>query len=226
MSTFVLIPGAGGVAWYWSRVAPLLTAAGHVAIPVDIREDDPALGLPEYADLVEAAAGEHTDVVLVGQSLGAFTAPVVADRRAIDAIVLINPMIPVPGEKPGEWWAATGQPEARVAADEAAGRDTTFGVETHFLHDLPPDVLAEAPGEHRDPADTPFGQPAEFAQWPTDVSVHVLLGQDDRLFPVEFAHRVARDRLGVEADVISGGHLLALANPTGVAEKLIGYVSG
>ena len=36
MSTFVLIPGAGGVAWYWHRVVPLLTAAGHEAIPVDL----------------------------------------------------------------------------------------------------------------------------------------------------------------------------------------------
>ncbi len=29
MSTFVLIPGAGGAAWYWHRVVPLLRAAGH-----------------------------------------------------------------------------------------------------------------------------------------------------------------------------------------------------
>ena len=225
MSTFVLIPGAGGAAWYWSRVVPLLTAAGHVAKAVDIAEDDPSLGLPEYADIVDGATGEHTDVLLVGQSMGAFTVPVVASRRPVDAVVLVNPMIPVPGETAGEWWDATGQPAARVAADEAAGRDTTFDVRTHFLHDLPPDVLAEAPGEHRDPADTPFTQPAEFDQWPTDMPLHVLLGRDDRLFPLDFAFQVARDRLGVEADVIPGGHLLALANPTGVAEKLIAYVA-
>ena len=36
MSTFVLIPGAGGTAWYWHRVAPLLREAGHEAIPVDL----------------------------------------------------------------------------------------------------------------------------------------------------------------------------------------------
>ncbi|HEX4102488.1 MAG TPA: hypothetical protein VHY21_18425 [Pseudonocardiaceae bacterium] len=29
MSTFVLLPGAGGSAWYWSRVVPLLADAGH-----------------------------------------------------------------------------------------------------------------------------------------------------------------------------------------------------
>ena len=32
MTTFVLIPGAGGVAWYWHLVAERLTDAGHEAI--------------------------------------------------------------------------------------------------------------------------------------------------------------------------------------------------
>jgi pimeloyl-ACP methyl ester carboxylesterase len=44
--TFVLIPGAGGAAWYWHRVVPLLQAAGHDAIAVDLPADDPAAGLP------------------------------------------------------------------------------------------------------------------------------------------------------------------------------------
>ncbi len=33
---FVLIPGAGGAAWYWHRVVPLLQEAGHEAIAVDL----------------------------------------------------------------------------------------------------------------------------------------------------------------------------------------------
>ena len=47
--SFVLIPGAGGAAWYWHRVVPLLQAAGHDAVAVDLPADDPAAGLPEYA---------------------------------------------------------------------------------------------------------------------------------------------------------------------------------
>ena len=73
--TFVLIPGAGGTAWYWHRIVPLLRRAGHGAIAVDLPGDDPAAGLPEYADLVVAAIGDRTNVVLVAQSLGGFTAP-------------------------------------------------------------------------------------------------------------------------------------------------------
>jgi hypothetical protein len=46
----VLIPGAGGAGEvYWREVALELKARGHTAIPVEIREDDPAVGLPEYA---------------------------------------------------------------------------------------------------------------------------------------------------------------------------------
>lgn len=75
MSTFVLVPGAGGAAWYWNRVIPLLQRAGHEAVAVDLPGDDENAGLLEYARLVVAAIGESDDVVLVAQSLGGFTAP-------------------------------------------------------------------------------------------------------------------------------------------------------
>src|SRR4051794_20643130 len=101
MSTFILIPGAGGTAWYWSRVVPLLERAGHEAVAVDLPGDDENAGLPEYTRLVLEAIGASTDVVLVAQSLGGFTAPLVCDRASIRGLVLVNAMIPVPGETPG-----------------------------------------------------------------------------------------------------------------------------
>lgn len=57
MPTFVLIPGAGGVAWYWHRVVPLLEAANHEAIAVDLPGDDERAGLTAYADRVVEAIG-------------------------------------------------------------------------------------------------------------------------------------------------------------------------
>src|ERR1700746_1761207 len=84
---FVLIPGAGGTAWYWHRVAPLLRQAGHEAIAVDLPGDDPAAGLPEYSELVADAIGGHGKVVLVAQSLGGFTAPLVAAKVPVDSMV-------------------------------------------------------------------------------------------------------------------------------------------
>jgi pimeloyl-ACP methyl ester carboxylesterase len=222
MSTFVLIPGAGGSAWYWHLVVPALEALGHEAIPVDIREDDPKLGLPEYADIVRAAVGDRRGVVLVGQSMGGFTVPVVARDVAPRMIVLVNPMIPLPGERPGEWWDATGQGEARISNDEQAGRSTEFDPYTHFLHDVAPEVLAGSESENRGPSDTPFGQPCEFERWP-EVPIKVLTGRDDRFFPAAFQRRIAKDRLGVDVDEIPGGHLVALSNPLGLAERLHQY---
>jgi pimeloyl-ACP methyl ester carboxylesterase len=222
MATLVLVPGAGGNGEYWDRLVPELERRGHDAIAVDIKEDDPALGLPEYADIVEHAIGDRTDVVLVAQSLAGFTAPMV--RRRLQMIVLVNAMVPQPGETPGDWWANTEASEARQELDDAEGR-TAFDVEAHFLHDLSDEVKAAVYASNpREPSDTPFGQPCEFERWP-DVPIKVVVGRDDRFFPAEFQRRVAKDRLGLDVEVIRGGHLVALANPVELADLLVAHAA-
>src|SRR5262249_58893360 len=116
MTTFVLIPGAGGSAWYWHRVVPLLREAGHEAIAVDLPGDDEAAGLREYAGLVTDAIGGRDDVVLVAQSLGGFTAPLAAPRPGVRALVFVNAVIPAPRETPGAWWGHTGWGQGRIDA--------------------------------------------------------------------------------------------------------------
>jgi pimeloyl-ACP methyl ester carboxylesterase len=223
MPTFVLIPGAGGDAGYWQLLEPELARHGHRAIAVGIAQDDPTLGLREYADIVEQAIGTHDDVVLVAQSLGGFTAPMV--RTPVPMIVLLNAMIPVPGETAGEWWGNTRWEEARRAADEAAGHRGEFDLEFHFLHDLSADaraaLLARPP---REMAGTAFAQPCEFTRWP-DVPIKVMIGADDRFFPAGFQRRVALERLDTSADEIPGGHLVALSNPAALADRLNAYAS-
>jgi pimeloyl-ACP methyl ester carboxylesterase len=221
MTTFVLIPGAGGAAVHWDETVAELASRGHRGIAVDIRGDDPALGLPEYAEIVDAAIGEHTGVVLVAHSLGGFTAPMITSP-AVARIVLLNAMIPLPGETPGQWWGAVGSGEAMWAAAEAGGYGHEFDLETYFLHDLSDAAKASMAGGDREPADTPFGQPCTFERWP-DVPIHVLVGADDRMFPAEFQVRVARERLGVDADVMPGGHLMAKSRPAEVADRLVAY---
>jgi hypothetical protein len=43
------------------------------------------------------------------------------------------------------------------------------------------------------------------------------------MFPLEFQRRIARQRLGLEVDAIDGGHMLALSNPRGLADRLVAY---
>ena len=96
MVTFALIPGDGGVAWYWHRIVALLGEAGHEAIAVDLPGDDAQAGLSVYADQVVEAIGSRR-VVLVAQSLGGFTAPLVCERVNVRMLVFVNAMIPIPG---------------------------------------------------------------------------------------------------------------------------------
>ena len=220
MSTFVLIPGAGGAAWYWSHVVPLLQRAGHEAVAVDLPGDEDSAGLPEYARLVLEAIGGHQDVVLVAQSLGGFTAPLVCERAPVAELVLVNAMIPIPGETPGAWWGNTGWAAARRTAAAARGYSTEFDTDTYFLHDVPPDVAAEGEPYQRPEADAVFESVCTFTAWPR-IPTRVLAGEGDRFFPLDFQRRVARERLGMEPDVVPGGHLLALANPDGVADYLL-----
>ncbi|MBT2593764.1 alpha/beta fold hydrolase [Arthrobacter sp. ISL-72] len=220
MSRFVLIPGAGGAAWYWSHVVPLLQGAGHEAVAVDLPGHDESAGLPEYTRLVLDAVGEFQDVVLVAQSLGGFTAPLVCQRASVRELVLVNAMIPVPGETPGAWWGNTGWAAAQQAAATAHGYSPDFDADTYFLHDIPPEVAAEGEPHQRPEADTVFESVCDFTEWPK-IPTRVLTGEADRFFPMGFQRRVALERLGIEPDVVPGGHLLALANPDGVANYLL-----
>ena len=223
MATFVLIPGAGGHAAYWNRLIPELETRGHRAVAVDIEENDPSMDLHGFAAVVEAAMGDDSDVVLVAQSLGGFTAPMI--RKPVQMIVLLNAMIPRSGESPNEWWGNTGSGSARREADLAAGRDPEFDFDRHFLHDVPDDARAELlAAEAREPSAAAMAQPCDFTDWPA-VPTKVLIGRDDRLFPAEFQRRVAEDRLGLDADEIRGGHLVAMSNPSGLAALLVAYAA-
>ena len=158
MSTFVLVPGAGGAAWYWHRTVPLLERAGHEAIAIDLPGDDPTAGLPEYTRLVADAIGDRDDVVLVAQSLGGFTAPLVAAKVPLRGLVFVNAMIPSPGETPGAWWDNTGWLAARTAAAERGGYGTDFDPAVYFLHDVPPEVAAAGAAYQRPAAQRWLGR--------------------------------------------------------------------
>ena len=214
MSTYVLIHGAGSDAWYWHLVTPKLQAKGHEVVAVDLPCDDDTAGFEQYADVVVHAAASHDDVVVVAQSLGGFTAPLVCGRLDVKLLVLVAAMVPRPGESAGEWWANTGHvfPEP-------------FDPEVVFLHDVPPDVVAASLGHVREQSNAPFERPWPLDAWPA-VPTRFLLCRDDRFFPADFQRRVVRDRLGFEPDEMSGGHLPALAHPDELVDRLEAYRLG
>jgi len=147
------------------------------------------------------------------------------DRVDVRVLILVAPMIPAPGESPGAWWSNSGQETARRQQDEREGRDpnAAFDVMTTLMHDVPQEIVAEAfaRGEPRQ-SDTPFSEPWPLDRWPP-VPTRVLAGRHDRLFPLEFMRRLARERLNIAADVIDTGHLPALSRPGELAQKLETY---
>ena len=219
-TSFVLVPGAGGMAWYWHRVARLLERAHHEPIAIDLPGDDASASFCDYADIVVRAIGKRVNVVLVAASLGGFTAPLVCDRASVRMLALVNAMIPQPHETAGAWWENTQSGQARIAAAKRGGYSTEFDLQTYFLHDVPEEVLRTGPTRQRDQTDAIFQRTCPFERWP-QIPIHVIASADDRFFPLEFQRRVARDRLHTEVVVVPGGHLVALSHPDELVDQLL-----
>jgi pimeloyl-ACP methyl ester carboxylesterase len=208
VSAFALIHGGGGSAWDWHLVAPELRKRGHDPIAVDLPTEDASAGWWDYADTVVEAVGDRPQLIVVGHSLGAFTAPLMCARRPVELLVLVAGMIPSPGEPFSDWWTNSGYEES--------------GYDDVFYHDVPPELAAEARTRERGQAERPLNDPWPLESWP-DVPTRYLLCHDDRMFPAEWARRHARERLGIEPDEIEGGHYITLSRPYELAERLDAY---
>ena len=221
MATYVLIHGAGDAS-YWHRVVPELRALGHDVVAPELPSDDEA-GLTGYTDAVVSAIGDRTDLIVVAQSLGGFTGPLVCDRVPVRLLVMLAAMVPVPGETAGDWWGNTGAEQARLEKAEREGRPPEFDLMTTFFHDVPPEIVAEATSrEQRAESAAMWTQPWPLDAWP-DVPTRFLLCREDRFFPAPFMRRVVRERLGITPDEMDGGHLPALSRPKDLIDRLEAY---
>lgn len=225
MRTFVLIHGAGDGGWSWHLVEAALRACGHDVVAPDLPADDEST-LTDYADAVVRAVDGRRDLVVVGHSYGAFTAPLVAERLAVDLLVLVAGMIPSPGESPDDWWTNTGY---RIAKAEHAVRDGGLTGNPDpfvcFYHDVPRELAERAMNAERaHPSQASMAEPWPLAAWP-DVPTKLVLCTEDRCFPPDFMRRLAAERLGVVPDEIAGGHCPALSRPLALADLLASYAA-
>jgi pimeloyl-ACP methyl ester carboxylesterase len=210
MATVVLIHGGGGSAWDWHLVAPALRELGHEPVAVDLPTEDVSAGWGEYADTVVRAIGARGDLIVVGHSLGGFTAPLVCSRLPARLLVLVAAMIPAPGELFEDWWRQSGY--------------VSTGAADLFYHDVPPALAAEAKRHERSEASKALNEPWPLPAWP-DTPTRYLLCRGDRMFAPSFARHHARERLGVDADEIDGGHYIPLSRPRELTERLDRYAT-
>ena len=221
-----MIHGAGDVGWYWHLVEAELRAQGHETVAPDLPADDESSTLDDYADVVIEAVGGRRDLVVVGQSFGGFTAPLVAKRCSTD-VVLVAGMIPSPGEAPDDWWDNTGYQRAiEVQAARDGGLTGNADPYVSFFHDVPRQLAEEAMSKDR----THPSAAAMQAPWPLDtwpkVPTKFVLCTEDRFFPPDFFRRLVAERLAITPDEIAAGHCVALSRPMELANILASYVAG
>src|SRR5262249_59006506 len=105
----------------------------------------------EYAGVVIDAIGDAHDLIIVAQSLGAFTAVLVCSRVPADLLVLVAPMIPAPREAPADYWTDT-----RYADDVDAHYEDAIEL---FYQDVPKSLAAQAMQNGRRQSETRLHEP-------------------------------------------------------------------
>ncbi len=105
MATFILIAGGWQGGWVYQKVADILVANGHKALPITLSGlgDNPAptanleTHIREVVDVVKA---HRDDLVLVGQSYGGMVVSGVADAdpSPIRALVYVDAYVPDAGD--------------------------------------------------------------------------------------------------------------------------------
>lgn len=225
VTTFLLVHGAQHAGAHWNLLADELRASGHRAVAPDLPCEDPAAGIEEYVAVATRAldaTGADDDVVVVGHSLGGFTAPVVAARRPVRGLVLLC-TAPVIGPLGEDLRARMVTPEylASPRFADAAGRSifSPADARRNFYHDVP-DALADWAVAHLRPqAATPLLQPWPLERWP-DVDRLVVLTRDDRAVRLEAAREAARTITDDEPVLLDGGHSPFLSRPRELASVL------
>jgi pimeloyl-ACP methyl ester carboxylesterase len=232
MTTFGLVHGGWHGAWCWQLLAAELDQAGHRAVAVDLPCEDWEAGLDDNADVVAAALdGVEDDVVLVGHALGGITIPVVAARRPVTRLVFLCALLPEPGRSldqtlSGEraWSTDEWLNAPRVAHEDGSVSWEPEGAMPAFYHDCPEDLARWAASKLRRQVWKTTRQPSPLERWPDVPSSYVLFTEDQAIAP-KWARQVARERLGVEAIELAGGHSPMLSRPqelAGILNRLTG----
>ncbi|HEX4305159.1 MAG TPA: alpha/beta hydrolase [Solirubrobacterales bacterium] len=224
-TTFVLIPGAGADPRVYGATIAALRDLGHDGIAPPLPLDEATATPSDHADAIVAALPDPppAPLVVVGQSLGAYSATIAAACLRPSRLILLAPMIPALGESAGDWWEGTGHGEAIAPLTQRLGSPSEWDEEAMaevFYHDVDPAALAASAEYEGVPSRGLFEEPLPLAAWP-DVPTTVLAPREDRMFPLEFQRRVARERLGVEVEEMDGGHLPFLSRPRDLAARLI-----
>ena len=221
-----LVHGSYHGAWCWDLLRPELERLGHHVIAVDLPVSDPAFGASEYADVVVDALDGLAEPILVGHSMGGLVIPLVAARRPVHRLVFLAAFLPSPGQSANDQRAI--EPiDGRIAPTTAEWTDLgddvwMVGPNTAteiFFHDAPAPIAEWATARLRPQAYRVVREVTPLESWP-DVERQSIVCRDDRAINPDWVRTAARERLGVEAIEIDGGHSPFLTRPSELAAIL------
>ena len=226
MSEVLLIHGACHGAWCWDAVASFLSEAGHQPISVDLPCDDPNAGLSEYAETAIAAVPPRTkDLIVVGHSLGGLSAPLVAAKSKTRRLVFVAGIIGSPGMSLADLATVDGDRDGPLEKNDLEFDESGLfrfsrpGAMRVLFHDCEPAAAERALAKLR-LQKSMWNQVANFDDWRAEEIVSIVC-REDRVVSPSWGERVSKERLGVDAIVLAGGHSPWLSRPSELTGLLI-----
>jgi len=221
-----LVHGSYHGAWCWDLLRPELERLGHRVITMDLPISDPTLGAADYARTVESVLEPGSEPVLVGHSMAGLVIPLVAANRPIRRLIFLAAFLPSPGRSANDQRAS--EPiDGRVPPTTAEWIDIgenvwMVGPKTAtelFFPDATPAVARWATQRLRPQSYRVTSETTPLEAWP-DVECRSIVCRDDRAINPAWVRAAARERLGVEAVELSGGHSPFLTRPVELALAL------
>jgi pimeloyl-ACP methyl ester carboxylesterase len=227
-TTIVLVHGAFAESASWDGVIEPLMAEGHrvVAAPNPLR--GLAADAASVSDIVRTIEGP---VVLVAHSYGgAVISNVDRDAGEIVGLVYVNGFAPEPGENcfglaamfPG---SMLGEETVRPVPRSDGTTDLYIGADSFhdvFCQDVPAQRAARMAATQRPATQEALVEPSSDLPLWKDVPAWFLIGDEDRIIPIELQRHMAQRARSERTTVIEGAsHAMPVSRPDATVHPIL-----
>lgn len=220
MALFCLVHGSTQSPAGWDLLVPELQKLGHDTVRPDLPTGEPEASATHYAEVIAQVIPENSkDTIVVAHSASGLFLPLVPERRALKRTVFLAAVIPQIGVSLMQQFRLSPDMMNLDWIGKDPIRDTQVAM--HFLfHDCSPEIASWALKTRRLMyAHQAMVEVCPLEHWPA-VPASYIVCADDRTVRAEWCRRAARERLGVEAIQLPGGHCPQVSRPRELARIL------